>query len=95
MEQSTLTEVLITSPNNDSYEEKSSIGCYVKFIIGVSLFTTICFTFLIVMYIVDKPYADATLRNVYDQQISNLTILSCINNFINFGIYFFLVYKNK
>lgn len=95
MEENMLTEVLITSPNNDAYKEQSSSGCCVKFLIGLSLFATICFTFLTVIYVVNKPYADGTLRNIYDQQISNLTILSCVNNFVTFSIYFFLVYKNK
>lgn len=94
MDENLLKEVLIEASNYDIYKKEKSSRFCVKCIIGLSLFATLCFTFLIIMYIINKPYVNESLQNIYDQQITSLMIISCVNNTLTFGIYFFLIYKN-
>ncbi len=93
MEENTLTEVLVEPMNYEVYKKEQTSKFCIKCIISLVLFASICFTFLIIMYILERPYVDESLKSIYDQQIISLMILSSTNNFITFCIYLFSIYK--
>ena len=91
MTDNVLTEVLVEPSNYKIYRNKKPSLFYAKSFLVFSLFASFCFTLLIISYINNRENVHENIQVIYDQQTSNLMILSSINNTITFCIYMFLM----